>query len=431
MRSPTFRAPNIFHIIFLGFVFWFTTDLVSLVFRNGGPPPVVSYIGFLAFVLGAFIVRITQGRSAINIASWHQSRSVWLWLFFFLEWNQVNFLYSSQSAVALQSLITRVEMTLVFMAFLWFFSSQNIKRNIGLVMVAVAVFGSVVNINDFFHPLFSAVPGRAAGLYENPNTSGFILIMAMSSGMAAIPISLRWPFLILLSSAILLTFSRASWLVLGISLLWFAWQGYLGGKAMRFLLFGLAGFGVAFLMITMLSGTLAELIAASPIGNYLDANTMARLGGSEFATDYSANERRAVAQLAISAFLDGHNPIFGYGLGHTFEWEMNVSTHNLYLLFLVEGGLFGVAIYLCLLGVLWRSASGIGRLVVLQIAIHSFFDHNLLDSPGRIIFLAMVAAGVLNFGKKHNTVQSEMASIGNPPSPHHGPQHRRGRAFFA
>lgn len=409
MRSLKMRVPNIFHIIFLGFVFWFTTDLVNLVFRNGGPPPVVSFIGFLAFVLGTLVVHIVLGRSAVNIAYWHQSRNVWLWLFFFFEWNQLNFLYSSQSAVALQSLITRIEMTLLFMAFLWCLSFQNLKRSIGPVMVAVAVFGSIVNIYDFVNPLFSAVPGRAAGLYENPNTSGFVLIMAMCSGLAIIPISLRWPFVILLTSAILLTFSRGSWLVLGISLLWFAWQGYLGGKAMRFVLFGLAMFGVAFFGITMLSGTLAELIAASPIGNYLDANTLARLGASEFATDYAANERRSVAQLAMSAFLDGHNPVFGYGIGHTFEWEMDVSTHNLYLLFLVEGGLFGLAIYLSLLGVLWKSASGIGRLVVLQFAIYSFFDHNLLDSPGRIIFLAMVASGVLNSGRTLGSVQSQMA----------------------
>lgn len=431
MRSLTFRPPNIFHITFLGFVFWFTTDLVSLVFRNGGPPPVVSYVGFLAFFVFAFVFRTAQGRSGIKIATWNQSRGVWFWLFCFLGWNQINFLYSSQSEVALQGLITRVEMIFVLGGFLWFLSAQNMKHSIGLIMAFVAILGSIVNINDFVHPMFSAVPGRAAGFYENPNTSGFILIMAMSSGIASIPILLRWPFLVLLSSAILLTFSRASWLILGVSLLWFAWHGYLGGKAMRFFLFGAAALGVTLFMMTMLSGTLLEVITDSQIGNYLDANTIARLGGSEFATDHSADERRAVAQLAISAFLDGHNPIFGYGLGHTLEWEMNVSTHNLYLLFLVEGGLFGLAFYLCLLGVLWRSASGIGRLVVLQIGTYSFFDHNLLDSPGRIVFLAMVAGGVLNFGKKYNIVHSEMASVGNPTSHHYRPQDWRGRAFSA
>lgn len=405
MKSLSFQVPNLVQVIFLGFVFWFTTNLVSLVFQNGGPPPVVSYIGFLTFILFVVTARIVQGRSTINISPWRQSRAVWLWLFFFLAWNQFNFLYSSQSEVAVQKLITRVEMTLIFMAFLWFLSSQNIKVSIGRVMVAIAVFGSILNIIDFIHPLFSNVPGRAAGLYENPNTSGIILILTLTTGMLTIPILLRWPFLILVSSAILLTFSRSSWLVLGISTLWFAWQGYLGGKAMRFLLFGLAMFGVAFFTISILSGTLAELIAASPIGHYLDANTIARLGASQFATDNSSKERRDVAQFAISAFLNGHNPILGYGLGHTFEWGMDISTHNLYLLFLVEGGLFGLAVYLCLLGVLWRSASGIGLLVVFQISVHSFFDHNLLDSPSRILFLAMVAAGALNSGKQGNTVQ--------------------------
>ena len=395
MRSRTFRAPNILNIIFLGFVLWFTTDLVSLVFRSGGPPPVVSYIGYLAFVLCALFVRIAQGRSAINIVSWRQSRNIWLWLFLVLGWNQINFLYSSQSQVALQSLINHVEMIHIFIASLWFFLAQDLRKNVGHVMAIVAIFGSIVNINDFFHPLFSAVPGRAAGLYENPNTSGLILILSLSSGILAVPMSLRRPLVILVSLGVFLTFSRGSWLVLGVSLLLFAWQGYLGAKAMRFLLTGLGGIISALFLITMLSGSLEEFVGASPVGNYLDANTMARLGGSEFGSDDSADQRRAVAQLAIAYFLDGHSQIFGYGLGYTSEWKMDISTHNMYLLFLVEGGLFGLAFYLSLLGVIWRSASGIGRLVVFQFAAFSFFDHNLLDTPGRIIFLAMAGAGVL------------------------------------
>jgi O-antigen ligase len=224
-----------------------------------------------------------------------------------------------------------------------------------------------------------------------------MLILAMTCGIPVLSISWRWVLLFPASLAIALTFSRAAWLVLGITVLWFMWQGYFGGRASRFILALTAIFTVGFLGSAMFTGSLADLVLASPIGPYLDSNTLARLGGSEFATDYSANQRAEVAELAISSFLSSDYPLVGYGIGYTHEWSMPVSTHNMYLMHLVEGGIIGFSFFVSLIVLLWRNASGISRLVVLQIATDSLFDHNVLDSPGRVLFIAIAASGALNY----------------------------------
>ncbi len=295
-------------------------------------------------------------------------------------------------------MITQIEMILILCGFLLWLLNTHLHRPLGHIMVAVTVLGSALNIYDFFVPTFSTVVGRAAGLYSNPTISGFMLVLAMTCGLPVLSISWRWVLLFPASLAIALTFSRAAWLVLGITVLWFMWQGYFGGRASRYFLVLAAMFTLISLGSAMFSGSLANMVLASPIGPYLDSNTLARLGGSEFATDYSAKQRAEVAELAISSFLSGSHSMLGYGIGHTHEWSMPVSTHNMYLMHLVEGGIIGLSFFVSLLVLLWRSASGISRLLVLQIAVSSLFNHSLLDSPGRALFIAIAASGVLNYG---------------------------------
>jgi hypothetical protein len=84
--------------------------------------------------------------------------------------------------------------------------------------------------------------------------------------------------------------------------------------------------------------------------------------------------------------------LFGHGSGHVYEWGFPVGPHNMYLRFLVEGGVCGLAFYLALLVVLWRATSGLQRMLVLQLVIASFFSHNLLESPAVILVITFVLA---------------------------------------
>lgn len=301
-------------------------------------------------------------------------------------------------------------MAAVLSVFLYLISIRNNARALGLVMVLVTVLGVTLNILDFVTPTFSKVVGRSAGLYINPTISGFILVLAMTSAIPALNIPQRWVLLLVGSVGIFLTFSRSAWLLLFVSIIWLFWNGYLGMRKQRSIIGMVALSAVALLVYSIMSGALAEFVLNTSLRHYLDSNTLARLGQTQFATDHSAGERESVARFALDEFTQNSNPIFGYGLAHTHEWEFPVSTHNMYLMFLVEGGLLGLLMYVSMLVILWKKTVGVGKLVIAQIVIFGLFSHNILDSPGRIFFIALVASGAVgssmqkNFGRKRNAI---------------------------
>ena len=268
------------HVVFLAFTFWFASEVMAWVFSKGGPPPVFSYLAFLSFSIFVLLIRTLQGSILIAGPAWTRARSILIWNYGFLIWTSISFILSSQSAVAEQRAITQVEMTLILCALIVWLLDNRLHRPLGYIMVAVAVLGSVLNVYDFFVPTFTKVAGRAAGLYFNPTLSGFMLVLAMTCGLPVLSVPWRWVLLFAASVAIVLTFSRAAWLVLGVTIIWFIWQGYFGGRASRFVLVVAAIFTLLFLGSAMFSGSLADMVLASPIGPYLDSNTVARLGGS-------------------------------------------------------------------------------------------------------------------------------------------------------
>ncbi len=382
-------------VVFLPFIFWFTSNLAQWNLSQGGPPASLSYYAFLGFLVLVAIILAVQNNPLLTAQTWQQTQLLWFWLASFVFFVCLIYLSSSQSNIATQKLINWIRSAALFGGLLVVLSWIKTYRPLGLLLGAVCMLGSVMNIYDFIVPTFSSVLGRAAGFYLNPNISGFILLLSLTAALPVLSVPMRWLLVGLTATGIFLTFSRGAWMVLFISTVWWFWQGYFGLRRQRYLIGMVVLMSIALLGYSILSGSLAELVLNSPLEQYLDSNTLARLGLGGFATDNSVSEREEVARFALEQFSLSQNPFLGWGLGYTYEWDMRVSTHNMYLLFLVEGGLMGLAIYLMLLGILWVSSSGIGRLMVFQLAVYSFFTHNLLDSPGRIFFLALIASGFL------------------------------------
>jgi O-antigen ligase len=390
------KRPDLFSAIFLLFVFWFTSNLPGWVLVVGGPPPVISYLAFLGFGIVVAIVRTSQRLPFMRSQAWLQTRGIWLWINIWIMWTICSYLYSSQSEVATQRLITSLEMAAMLGVFLYLISLLENKRALGLVLAAVVALGTVLNILDFITPSFSTVPGRSAGLYLNPTISGFILVLAMTAALPLLSLWLRWILILAGGVGILLTFSRASWLLLIVSIVWLFWGGYLGMRRQRSVI-GIAALAVvAMFVYALMAGWLAEIILNTPLSDYLSPNTLGRLGAAGFANDFSANERNSVNRLALEYFIQGDNPFLGHGLAFTHEWEFRVSTHNMYLMFLVEGGLLGLAVYVSMFTILLKKATGISLLIVSQLLIFSLFSHNILDSPGRVFFIALIASGALS-----------------------------------
>ena len=74
----------------------------------------------------------------------------------------------------------------------------------------------------------------------------------------------------------------------------------------------------------------------------------------------------------------------------------------MYLMFLVEGGLIGFFVYMALLVGLWLSTVGLGRALVVLIAVSGLFTHNNLEQVSVIIMLAFVLSHAIHVKKYQN-----------------------------
>lgn len=385
------RRISIDAVLLNGFILWFGTYAYLYLYSVTGFKPLYSYFLFLGFV--SFRLLIVR-RMSIPVNRGVQELLVWVAAFIY--YTILNFLISSKSDTATQMLITWLESALLLIGFVLLFSLRRSLKDIQIMFAVIALFGVAMNFYDFFQPTFSNVPGRAAGFYENPNIAGKFIAFSMTAAIPVTPRKLRVWFVMLCGFGILVTFSRNSWLLWGTGVFFLGWAGELVVTRHRMIAVFVTGIISVGALTLLFTGSLGQMVTGSPLAEYLDPNTTARLGiGGAQAQfeDSSANER---ALLAITALEQGaQHPLFGNGLAYTREaggWEQRVSTHNVYLLFWAEGGLFGLALFIWFIFLLWRHSAGAGRALAVQIMIVSFFTHNTLDQPGALIFPAFVIA---------------------------------------
>jgi O-antigen ligase len=377
-------------LLLAAFVLWFGSDASDFLFSTRGLKPLYSYvavIGFAAFYAAA------QGASgqSLNILRDRATRRFVIWLLLYVVYGVLIFLESSQSQVALQALITMIEMAVLGMAFATLMVHPRRLCMLGGVFLLLALFAAGMNLLDFIQPRFSNVPGRAAGLYVNPNVAGYALALLMLCGMDSVQARLRWLFVLVCGVGVLVTFSRSAWIMWGVSLVWLGWRNRAHGakwKLVVITLSTLAGIGV---LLALFTGELGEFLAGTPLAGYFDPNTLARMGvgGSSLSGDSAATRTDLIW---YSLQMAAQSPLLGHGSGYVYEWAFPVGPHDMYLRFLVEGGAFGLAFYLALLTMLWRATSGVQRILVLQLVIASFFSHNLLESPAIILVIAFTLA---------------------------------------
>jgi O-antigen ligase len=377
--------------ITLCFVLWFGSYAYMFVFTLGGPKPLVSY-----FLLLVFTLLFMSGRAALTGVLF-RATDKWqllflLWLSIYLFYGMTGFLLSSQSAAAVQALISLFEAVLLAAAFSVLMMQPRRVRLVTAGLAMLALFGTAMNVLDFVVPRFSTVPGRAAGFYANPTIAGIFIALAMTGGIARVARPLRLLFVLICGVGVLLTFSRGAWLVWIIGVVCLGWQGAFSARRQRpagSLLAVTAALGFAALL---LSGELATLFATSSLGQYLTPNTAARLGlGSRMLADFSAADRFDLVFYALQEFADA--PLAGHGLAYTQEWHKPYRSHNMYLRFLVEGGFPGLLFYAVLMILLWFASTGSGRIVAIQLIFSGLVSHNHLDQPAILIVMAFVVAG--------------------------------------
>jgi O-antigen ligase len=390
VNGSLIRPGSLSDWIFLVLMLWFGSYAYLYFFTVGGPKPLYSYVVLIAAAAAVAVVRTAYAIRPDALFDF-QARSFVAVLFAYLLYGLAWFLMSTQSEVAVQILITLVESVFIGIALTILICHERRFRLTIMALALLAVLATILNVWDFARPAFSNVPGRAAGLYVNANTSGAFIVLAMLAGVTAIPDRLRLAFVTVCGIGVAITFSRSALLTWVIAALALAFSRQLGRIRKRTLVMMFGAIALVAVVGIQLLGQLVPALDISALSQLLTPNTAARLGiGGDPLGGDAADDRIQALMYALEQFSIA--PVLGHGLGYSFEWAYPQAPHNMYLLFLAEGGTIGLTLYLSLLLILWLASVGVGRIIVLEIALFGFFSHNLLEQPGTLIFMAFVVA---------------------------------------
>jgi hypothetical protein len=380
--------------ILAGFLFWFGSYAYLYFYdsETSGPKPLYSYL-VLVSIVGLWLL----GRLALRGDLWpvrdHRLGRFLIWSIIYLGYVIGTFALLARGNPEAAPITVAIEFLAITWALLLLMAEPRRLKVASTTMALIALFSTAINVFDFLVPTFSEVLGRAAGFYGDPNISGNWIAMAMVAGLAAVPRHLRFAFAAVCGVGVLITFSRGAWLIWGIAFALAYQQGHIGLRRRSKLnskLNWMAGIvlGGGFLVLVF-SGVVGEVIGKSSLSAYLTDNTLSRLGiSSGVLSGDSFDVREALIFRSLNEATTA--PVLGHGFGYTSPWIER--PHNMYLMFLVEGGMIGAAIYVALMLMLWRVGIAQGRILALQLAIYSLFTHNNFEQPAMMIFIAFILA---------------------------------------
>jgi O-antigen ligase len=371
---------------------YFASGVELWIFEAYGVPPLYLQVVALPCLLGwiMFTLIARNGRLGYMPPS---ATAVYAILLIYMFLTAVSYLYSSQNEIVTEALIARIKGALFLILFSIVLFNRELSVQFSLACTPLAIVSSILCILDFITPTFSTVPGRGAGFYLNPNEAAVMLVslgVIASERLRVLPLYLLWA---LIGVATILTFSRSGWMLLIFALVGLIVLGRLGGGRGRFLFLFAVSALLAVLYVTYLSGDLYIWISRSSLGQYLDPNTLSRLGARGVALDdYSSIEREAVFRFGFQKFFE--SPFLGWGVGYVYAWSESVGPHNMALALAVDLGIVGPLLYFALFGVLVLFNRGVPRLLSLLLFAGAMFAHNQLEFLAYLVMLAYAIAGL-------------------------------------
>lgn len=267
------------------------------------------------------------------------------------------------------------------------------------IFLILAITIPVLVIIDFvspgiFYPIDTqgTVLGRAAAMYINPTRAAEAILLTYLLAIPVMRLQYRTPLLLLAGAGVIVTFSR------GPILVWMLFWLFLliTRKLSRYSL--VFSIGVVVALPLLLSIFKSYLQTRQGLDFAID-NILDRLDffQTQSLDDNSAQQRMAVLEAGWRVFLE--NPIFGAGTGITDVqsnmWPFDVNTHNQIVMIAAEQGIFGVALWVWLLVILWRGnyfqdirlqlATAVGTFLM------AFFNHNMFDTLYWLMTFALVS----------------------------------------
>lgn len=350
-------------------------------------PPYLWIVGF-GLVSAPFAIS-TFARNGLRVPP----LAIWCYAYGLLS--LVWYFRSATPEAAYDELQVRVLSIAFILIMLFVFStSEALWRARQAIAIAVIV-GVLVNSFELFNPeTFSAVLGRSAGLYINPNQSGSALVLGMIVSTGVVRERHRLLFMLVAGLGVVTTFSRSAMLAWVIAVGLLCVGSLVRYRRVRGLAeIGLAG--VAALAFFLSPGW--DSIQARLEDNYvLNANVLGRVSSLSLGQfdDDSSMERVEVAAQAWDAF--GARPFLGSGTGAELAPPFDVGPHNIYLALLVDHGLLGLLLFpglavACVWGTPPADRLGAATFIVTLLFL-GFFSHNLLSERYALIVDAVMAS---------------------------------------
>ncbi|WP_166482526.1 O-antigen ligase family protein [Scytonema sp. UIC 10036] len=319
------------------------------------------------------------------------SNSLLYWCLGYFTVTAISYSFFPSSEASFQALIDRSFSSVFLLVTNFLFMNQQV---LSWTRGAIAIATLVGILNNFYQ--FSIDPsafgglveGRATGLYLNPNDCSNSLILGMIFTVRIFPPKFRVFWILLVGFGIVLTLSRGGILCWIITIITLSLTRVIYLK--QFILW-ILGIGI---LLFFGFGDMTD-----SWNQLLDSNGLERLEGmidGSTVEDASAVERQEVARKGWEMFLE--HPIFGYGVGSTFDpsiTRFTISTHNMYLLHLAEYGALGILILpLAIYSVIHRAQSDIRKIGIgftVFILVSSFFCHTVLSLNSFLISFALMA----------------------------------------
>lgn len=256
------------------------------------------------------------------------------------------------------------------------FDDREVLRLTKKAIAIATLVGVAFNVYDFLYPgIFSTIPGRAAGLYMDPNCSGMALVFGALLGLSTMRrLWMREMFLLCVLVGVLATFSREAMFSFVVLLISAA-----AARAVFFPRLVIAGAACLVLFAVL------NLSSAIMDTGLLTADTFSRV--TLRWSDSSEKDRLHLAEEAFEQFEEA--PLLGQGFGTAIYWADDQS-HNAYLGFLADCGILGALVIPGLIFSLRRTDWEFYAFASIFL-LWSFFYHDVLTDFYGLIVIAVEA----------------------------------------
>ena len=311
-------------------------------------------------------------------------------------------LYPSFTNAPFQELKNRIlALNFILTTVLVFSEFYIVQKSARYAIVAANLMAVFNNIYEFLNPgIFAGIneTGRAAGFYIDANSSGDSLVLGIILGLGVLPHKYRVPFALISGIGIFVTFSRAAligWILVMLTL------NITGVISYKKLLSWIVGIILIIILLIPLGNLLSQIDTpafSKDVVARLEGFTSINSSDGGDVEDASITARKLVLKLGWEKFLE--SPLIGNGLGSAdFDVgalvEHEISTHNTYLLYIIEHGILGAFVLPLIVLATTYPSRGEGRNVSFAFAIFvimwGFFSHTIMNQRLHLLTFSLIS----------------------------------------